>query len=142
VFAVILVTVNVVFDYAKVRVVVEDRRSMIGALVAGARFVRRNAGSVAALYALNSSLFLAVLMIYALVAPGAESTGIRMWIGIIVTQVYIAARVWVKLVFFASETALFQGRLAHAGYIASASRPRPEPPVVERAISAPETPVQ
>jgi hypothetical protein len=142
VFATILVTVNVVFDYAKVRAVVEDRRSMIGALVAGARFVRRNAVGVAVLYALNTSLFVAVILMYALVAPGAESSGVRMWIGVIVGQLYLVARLWARLVFFASETALFQGRLAHAGYIASAARPRPEPPVVERAISASETRVQ
>jgi hypothetical protein len=142
VFAGILVTVNVVFDYAKVRAVVEDRRSMIGALLAGGRFVRRNAGSVAVLYALNASLFVAVLLIYALVAPGAESTGVRMWTGVIVSQLYLAARLWARLVFFASETALFQGRLAHAGYIANAPPPHPEPPVVERAIPAPETHVR
>ena len=37
-------------------------------------------------------------------------------------QAYIVARLWVKLVFWAGETSLFQARLAHAGYTA-----RPEP---------------
>ena len=37
-----LLLVNVIVDYAKVRAVVEDRHSMIGALVAGARFVVRH----------------------------------------------------------------------------------------------------
>jgi hypothetical protein len=57
-----------------------------------------------------------------------------MWLGIVVTQVYVAARLWVKLVFLASETALFQGRLAHAGYVATAPSTRSEPPIVERLV--------
>ncbi len=133
-FGALLVTVNAVIDYAKVRAVVEDRRSMIGALAAGARFVRRNPGAVAGLYLLNAALFVLVLLVYALVAPGAESTGAGLWLGFLVSQIYLAGRLWVRLVFFASETVLFQGRLAHAGYIASAPVARPEPPIVEQAL--------
>jgi hypothetical protein len=55
-FLVLLGGVIVVFDYARVRAVVEDRRSMVGALGAGARFVRRHLGSAAALFALNIAL--------------------------------------------------------------------------------------
>jgi hypothetical protein len=134
VFAAVVASFNVLFDYAKVRAVVEDRRSMLGALVASWRFIRRHAGAVAGLYILNTGLFVGVLLLYALVAPGPETTGARMWLGIVVTQVYVAARIWVKLVFLASETALFQGRLAHAGYVATAPSTRPEPPIVERLV--------
>ena len=134
VFGVLLATVSVVFDYAKVRAVVEDRRSMIGAIASGARFVRRNAAPVAALYVLTGCLFVALLGIYAIVAPGAASTGAGVWIGVAIGQLYLLARLWIRLVFFASETALFQSRLAHAGYIASAPVSRPEPPMVERAV--------
>ena len=45
-----------IFDYAKVRAVVEDRRSMLGAPARG-EFVRRNLGATIGLYALNSLLF-------------------------------------------------------------------------------------
>jgi hypothetical protein len=44
-----LVVVNVVADYAKARAVIEDRRSMLGALTAGARFVRRHPAAVSTL---------------------------------------------------------------------------------------------
>jgi hypothetical protein len=131
VFGVLVILVNVVFDYAKVRAVVEDRRSMIGAVLAGARFVRRNAAAVASLYLLNGCLFLALILLYALAAPGAGSSGAGIWIGIAISQLYLVARLWIRLVFLASETALFQGRLAHAGYVASARVPRSEPPIVE-----------
>jgi len=133
-FAALVAGVNVLFDYAKVRAVVEDRRSMLGSVVASLRFIRRHAGAVAGLYLLNTALFAAVLVAYALAAPGPESAGARMWIGVVVTQMYVVARLWVKLVFLASETAFFQARLAHAGYVAGAPVPRPEPPVVEHVL--------
>jgi hypothetical protein len=131
VFGSVLLAVSLIFDYAKVRAVVEDRRSMVGAIAAGARFVRRHLSAVAVLWLMNGLLFLAVILLYALVAPGASSSGVGVWLGFAVSQLYLLARLWVRLVFFASETSLFQGRLAHAGYVANAPVPRREPPIVE-----------
>jgi hypothetical protein len=123
-FGLPLVVANVIFDYAKVRAVVEDRHSMIGAVLAGVRFVRRNAGGVAALYFMDGLLFVVVIAIYALVAPGAGNPGLRLWLGLMVSQLYLLARLWVRLVFSASEVSLFQSRLAHDGYVANSS-PKP-----------------
>jgi hypothetical protein len=131
VFGLALVLVNIVFDYAKVRAVVEDRRSMVGAVVSSFRFARRNVAGVAALYALNGLLFLILLLAYAVLAPSADSTRAPVWLPLAAGQLYLLGRVWVRLVFAASETALFQGRLAHAGYLAGAAVRRPEPPAVE-----------
>jgi hypothetical protein len=136
VFGSLLVLASVVFDYAKVRAVVEDRRSMIGALAAGMRFVRRNFRAVASLYGLNCMMFIGVLVFYALIAPGAGVAGLSVWVGFAIGQLYVVARLWVRLVFFASETSLFQGLLAHAGYIASLPATRSEPPVVEQLMKA------
>ena len=134
IFGVLVALVSIVFDYAKVRAVVEDRRSMIGAIAAGARFARRHAAAVVALYLLTGCLFVALLLVYAIAAPGAGSTGAGLWLGVAIGQLYLLGRLWIRLVFFASETALFQGRLAHAGYIASAPVARREPPIVENAL--------
>jgi hypothetical protein len=46
-------------------------------------------------------------------------------------QVYVLGRLWVKLVFWASETALFQSRLAHAGFVARAEPVWPESPAAD-----------
>src|SRR5437588_167043 len=135
VFGLLLVAVNMLFDYAKVRAVVEDRRSMIGAVAAAARFLKRNAAAAVTLYFLNGLLFVAVLAPYALAAPGAGPAGPMMWAGVAVSQLYLAARVWVRLVFLASEVSLFQSRLAAAGYIAAPLAPRAEPPIVEQLVS-------
>jgi hypothetical protein len=89
---------------------------------------------VASLYVLNGCLFIALLLLYAFAAPGAGSSGAGMWLGVAISQLYLIARIWIRLVFLASETALFQGRLAHAGYIASTRVARPEPPAVENLL--------
>ena len=130
-FAGTLALVNLVIDYAKIRAVVEDRRSMIGALVAGGRFVRHHAGATIALYLLNTLVFAAILLAYRLVAPGAGWSGTGVWLAFATVQAYILARAWAKLVFLGSQTALFQSRLAHAGYAAFPERRAFDPPIVE-----------
>ncbi len=130
-FAIALAGCNLVLDYAKVRIVVEDRRSVLAALSGAVRFLRRNGGAAAALYLADAALFAAVLALYAAVAPGAGSSGWPMWLGFGIAQVYLLARLWVKLVYWASETALFQGRLAHAGYVAAARPIWPDSPAAE-----------
>jgi hypothetical protein len=131
VFGLLVAACNLVFDYAKVRAVVEDRRSMIGAIQSAIGFIQRNAGAAVALYVLDFALFLVALAVYALVAPGAGSSGWSTWLGFALGQLYILARLWVKLTFWASETALFQGRLAHAGYVAAPQATWPESPAAE-----------
>jgi hypothetical protein len=121
VFGAIVVAFNIWFDYAKIRMVVEDRRSALGALTSSLRFVARHAGSVVGLYVLNLLIFLFVLALYGMVAPGAAG-GAAAWVGFFIGQLYIALRVAVRLLFAASQISLFQARLAHAGYTA---RPLP-----------------
>lgn len=126
-FAVPVFLFNILFDYAKIRAVVEDRRSMIGALAASWRFVRRNGGAVLALYAMDALLFLMVIGLYFLVAPGGSANLLAFAIG----QLYIVLRVIVRLQFAASQTALFQSRLAHAGYVARPVPKWPDSPAAE-----------
>lgn len=121
-FAMLLFFVNLVTDYAKIRMVVEDRRSALGALGASWRFVRHHPGHVTGLYGLNSMVFMIVLLVWAIVAPGAGRAGVSMWLGLIVSELYVVARLLMKLQFMASQTALFQSHLAHARYAAA-----PEP---------------
>jgi hypothetical protein len=132
VFAAVLAAANLLFDYARVRIVVEDRRSALGAVAAAVRFLSRHGRTAVGLYAADVLLLLLVMAAYALVAPGAGGTGWTMWLGFALGQAYIVARVWVKLVFWASATALFQSRLAHAGYVARPLPAWPDAPVVER----------
>jgi hypothetical protein len=136
VFGLVLIWINIVFDYARIRIVVEDRRSAIGALLAGMRFVRRNGAGAAGVYALNASLFLGLILLYALLARGATPGGAAGWMALGVGELYILARHYLKLAFYASETALFQARLAHAGYTAAPPVVWPESPAAENIANA------
>ena len=98
---------------------------MLSAIGAALGFVRRNTAAAAGVFAASFILFVVVVGVYALVAPGARGAGPSMWVGFALGQLYVVGRLWVKLLFWASETALFQRRLAHAGYT---SRPVPSWP--------------
>lgn len=130
VFTALVCSVNVVMDYAKIRAVVEDRRSMIGAFVAGWRFVVRHPAKAAALYAMNLGLAAVVAALYFLLAPGASVPLLAFFVG----QIYIVLRVIVRLQFMASQTALFQSKLAHAGYVARPLPTWPDSPAAEAII--------
>jgi hypothetical protein len=130
-----LVFANVVLDYARIRIVVEDRRSALGAFAAGARFVRRHRGAFG-LYLLNTLVAVALMALYALLAPGAPGSGVRMWLTLALGQLYIFGRHYAKLLFYASETAYFQSELAHASYTAAPAVVWPESPAAEAVLNA------
>jgi hypothetical protein len=113
--------VHLWFDYARVRLVVEDRRSAIGALSGGLRFVRRNAAAAFALAAINAALAAATWWLAATYSFGLSAA----------LYAYLLARALLRLIFAASLIALFQGRLAHAGYTARPRATWPDSPAAE-----------
>lgn len=136
IFGALLIACNIIFDYARIRIVVEDRRSAIAATLAGARFVRRHSKGVLGVYGLNAVAFLLLIAIYALVAPGAPRAGLSMWMALGLGEVYILGRHYLKLLFYASETAYFQGALAHAAYTAAPVPMWPDSPAAEMIANA------
>lgn len=123
--------VNLLFDYAKVRAVVEDRRSAFGALAAAARFLRSDWRRAVLLYVSTLLMLGMVIALYAVVAPGVGGAGAGMWAGFVLSQLYIAARLTMKLLFWSAEITFFQSRLAHAGYVRRAAPAWPESPTAE-----------
>jgi hypothetical protein len=136
VFLLVLTFWNVVMDYAKIRAVVEDRRSMLGAVLAAWTFVVRHPLKTGGLYAFNVAGFLVVLALYAVVAPGAGGFGVAAWMAFAIGQVYLLARLAVKLAFYASQTALFQRSLAHVAYTAAPEPLWPDSPAAEAITNA------
>ena len=128
VFVSLLVAVNIVADFAKVRAVVEDRRSVISALAAALRFIRRRPMRVWALYFLNILAAGVVLRLWLQTAPGVAAPT---WLALLGGQLYILARIWAKLAFMASEVVFFQGELAHASFTAAPEPIWPDSPAVE-----------
>jgi len=139
IFGVLLLVCNIVFDYARIRIVVEDRRSAIAATLAAARFIRRHGAGVLGLYGLNAVAFLLLIAVYALAAPGAPGSGLSMWLALGLGELYIVGRHYLKLLFYASETAFFQGALAHAAYTAAPVPVWPDSPAAEMIVNADRT---
>jgi hypothetical protein len=132
VFLAVVGAVLLVFDYAKVRLVAEDRRSAIGALVAALRFLRRHPGGASLVFLANVFVFAVVAAVYVVLAPGGRHDG---WTGLALTlaagQAYLLARLVVKLAFYASALAFFEQRLAHASFTAPPEPVWPDSPAAE-----------
>jgi len=112
----VIVAITLVVDYAKARAVVEDRRSMVGALTSSWRFVRRRPFRTATLFVLGA-VVAGVLVGLAgrLVVPGDGEWPYLAVVSLVKVLVYV----WVRLAFMASAVVFFQSELAHAGYTAS-----------------------
>jgi hypothetical protein len=130
-FGALLLITNLVSDYARIRLVVEDRRSAIGAVLAALRFIARRPVAGCGLYALNGLVFVLLLALWSLIAPGVRGTSAAPWLAFAAGQLYLLARLAIKLHFLASQTALFQAHLAHASYTAVPVPTWPESPAAE-----------
>jgi hypothetical protein len=117
--------INPIFGYAKVRAVVEDRRSALGSCAAALRFVRRHPLDVAVLYVLNAMLFAGASQLHLLAAGALTAPRPALFFA------YALAAAVISLQFAASHISLFQGHLAHAGYTAAPVPQWPDSPAAE-----------
>ena len=127
-FTSLLLSFNLLFHYAKVRAVVEDRRSAIGALLAAWRFIRRQPRETIGLFLINVSVFAIIVMLFSSVISNVWTLASGMWTGFIAGQIYLVARLFSRLLFYACETSYFQSQLAHASYIAAPAPKWPDSP--------------
>ena len=116
-FFVVVGAVNLLLDIAKVRLVVEDRHSVIAAINAAIRFIVAHPALAIGVYVLNLLSLGLVFAAYAVVAPGA-TTGA--WTAFIIGQAYIAARVAVKLAFWAGAIDALQRAFKSPGFVRTA----------------------
>lgn len=126
-----VLAVNLAADYAKVRMVVEDRHSAIGALAAAARFIRRHPGRVVAAYGVNAAAAAAVLLAYVLLSPDGRGGDWRLLAALAVGLLYLLARLATRLAFLTSAMAVFERTLAHAEYAAPPLPVWPDSPAAE-----------
>ena len=127
---------DVVLDYAKIRTVVEDRRSMVFAIAAGFRFVVRRPGAVVRLYLLNATIsFIGYGSLVSTNYLGnyfGDPPILPFFLGllIIVLNTVVVAG-WVPLLFLSTQTAFFQDELAYPGYTAGSGFSPPDLPDTE-----------
>lgn len=122
---VVLFALAVIEDFAMVRAVVEDRLSMVGALVASARFVRRRPIAVAGLYLLNFGTLAVFVTVWRSLPALPNSVAFAALVAL------LFARLGIRLAWAAGEIVLFQQALAHLEYTAAPLPVWPDSPAAE-----------
>lgn len=119
----LLSLVRVVFDYAKIAVVADDRRGALAGLGVALRFVGARPLSTLGIYWAVALAGVLLLGLYAAVAPGAGGAS---WpaviLGFLLGQLAIAGKLALRLVTLGAETAYYAPATAPHG----AARHRPE----------------
>ena len=110
--AIMLFTIALVFDYARVRLVIEDRRSAIGALAASLRFIAAHPARVLAAQAAFWLLLVIWMSVRALADTYIYSP--------LLAQVFTGIELFLKLGLIATQASIYQRVLASAGWVARA----------------------
>jgi hypothetical protein len=131
--ALVLLLGSTVLAFARIRLVVEDRRSAVGALLASIRFLRRNPGGVVLLLAFGLAAYGLDMFYRSALMAGVLADA---WPLRVSNEAFLAAHVWLKLTAYASGVALFQSRLSHAGYTAAPPAIWPESAAAEAIANA------
>jgi len=123
--AISLMIATAVVAFARVRLVVEDRRSASGALLASVRFLRRNPSG------------LSIFLLFGFAAYGINDVfGAAAATSMFWNEAFLAVHLILKLIAYASAIVLFQSRLAHASYTAAPALEWPESASVEAIANA------
>jgi hypothetical protein len=102
---------SMIFDYAKVHMVLGDDRGALRSLGAGFRFVHRNFLSAWTLYLLCSVVFGVEALIYLEIYRILPDTALFLVVvAFVFHQIFIAARSGIRLVFFSSQIGLVRVR--------------------------------
>ncbi len=106
----LLLFIQMVFDYARIKVVVEERRNVAAAAAGAARFVFRNLGPALALFFLLLSAQILVTLLHILLQgsiPQATSAGVLA--GFLLQQFFIFALIGIRCWLYAGQLELFRG---------------------------------
>ena len=126
-----------VFDYARVRTVIDRRRSMIVSAVSGLSFSFRRFGRCFRLFYLNLLLVAALTGLFLLVGNQFSNATWGSIIGLfVVQQVFIVCRIGMKLSFFASQLAMYESLVDRKAEEASGASPSPTPAAMLRRLNA------
>ncbi len=112
--ALLLTFVHMAFGYAKIATVVGERKSMFLAALHGLGFVLRNPGRTFAVYYGLLVVSGLLLLAYGAFAPGASQSTVKavVW-AFAVGQLFLFAKLWMRLWLLAGQTALYVRACGH-----------------------------
>jgi hypothetical protein len=104
----LLALTNMIFDYAKIMIVVNDYYDMIKAVKLTFMFVMMSLFKTVGLYALYFLTAVIIACIYLLIASLIDiSNGFMVLIFFILSQVYMIAKIWIRISFFAGQYSFY-----------------------------------
>lgn len=124
--AVLAIVVGMVATVARIRIVVEDRRSALGATLGAVRFLWRNPAAIGLLVVF--AVLQTVAMLGLAFTAGADAQG--EWRRA-VNGAWMVIPLLLTLIEHAAAVSLFQSRLAHASYTAAPPIEWPDSPAAE-----------
>lgn len=111
----VVLTIRVVIDYAKVAAVDDPSRSIFAALRDGLAICRHRAGAVLGVAVILGLLGLALLLTYWAISPGAgHHNGFQILVAFVLSQTSVMARTGMRAWTLASAQALWRQRPAHS----------------------------
>lgn len=121
----LLALVNLVFDYARVMLVIDDQKKTVRATIAAWRFVWRNFGRTAGVYSVVCAIAALCLAAYLGISHSfAQSSMALIILLLVVRQLMVMVKIWSRLLFCTTAIEMY-----------TALRPAPpvvvEPPVEE-----------
>jgi hypothetical protein len=100
--------IKMIMDYARIRIVTQDSRSVLRSLLEAAGFVFRKLVKTLALYYLLGLTGVAAFLIYwgirSTFSAGSSGT---IWLAFFISQLYIASRSWLRIAFQAGQLRFF-----------------------------------
>ena len=119
--------INMVSDYAKIRLVVEDSRQALRAAAGSLKLVARNPGLTSATYLSIACLAALLFLLYLAIPRLAPRAGI-LWLALalLLQQCLVLARAGVKLLFFASQLEIYRESQEAGGKKSEARSQKPE----------------
>ncbi|MFN7947758.1 MAG: hypothetical protein U0Z53_20585 [Blastocatellia bacterium] len=103
--------VNLIFDYAKISTVVNDRRRMFREAISAVRFALKHFAGVCGLYLLIALLGLALFALLAWLRNGiTQSSMVTVLLAFALAQMAMMARIWTRITHYAAELDFYQRR--------------------------------
>lgn len=127
VFVALMGLLGLIADFSRVRIVVEDRHSALGGLMAALRFFRRRPLRTLGVYAVGALPTIVVIRLW--FSASAGTIGVVEHVSLIV--MYLTLRMVARLWWLAAAVVFFQGELAHATYTAAPLPVWPDSPTAE-----------
>lgn len=98
-----------IFDYARIRMVVDDRSSALASTAAGARFAVPHFVKTYGLYLLLTAIGVLLIAVYAILEKWIPQESYWPLVFLfILQQLYMVARFWLKATFYACQTTLYR----------------------------------